>query len=259
MTRRPSYDVRLARDARDVLASQRLRYDVFVRELGADGPGVDHTARTEADTFDAVFDHLLLVDTKADPEAGAHVVGAYRLLPYDRMPILGRYYCDDEFDLGPLLASGRKLVELGRSCVHPDHRRGAAMLLLWNGLAQYVIERGIEVMFGAASFHGADADRHAMALSWLHRHHLAPEAMRVRVRPENGAAMNRIAPDTLDEAAALAAIPPLIKSYLRLGGVVGDGAYLDRTFNTTDVCLIMDTATMSGKAVDFYTRKTPRA
>ncbi|MCW1933268.1 GNAT family N-acetyltransferase [Pararhodobacter zhoushanensis] len=254
-----AYEVRLARDDADLLGAQRLRYDVFVDELGAVCAGADHARRLERDALDPYFDHLLLVDRSIDPTTLAHVVGVYRLMPQERARELGRFYSDAEYDLAPLRASGRKLVELGRSCVHPAHRRGPVMLLLWNGVAEYVLERGIEILFGVASFHGTDPAGHAEALSYLHAHHLAPDALRVAVRPGvHAQRMDLLDPDTVDRARATAAIPPLIRAYLRLGGFVGEGAYIDTDFNTTDVCLIMDTSRMSERAVDFYARKTPR-
>ncbi|MCB1406992.1 MAG: GNAT family N-acetyltransferase [Rhodobacteraceae bacterium] len=255
---RSGYAVRLAQDTVDLKAAQRLRYAVFVEELGAKGLGADHANRLECDALDPHFDHLLLVDRAIDPRTLEHVVGVYRLLPQDRAEALGRFYSDAEYDLAPLRASGRKLVELGRSCVHPGHRRGAAMLHLWNGLADYVLSRGIEILFGVASFHGTDVVRHALALSWLHAFHLAPSSLRVRAWPDHAQAMDLMPVSPAQRAEALAAIPPLIRAYLRLGGHVGDGAFIDQDFNTTDVCLIMDTAAMSGRAVDFYTRKAPR-
>lgn len=254
-----AYAVRLARDARDLRAAQRLRYAVFVEELGARCAGADHAARLEGDDFDLHVDHLLLIDPAREAiGVEDHVIGVYRLLPDTSAARLGRFYSEAEYDLAPLKASGRRLVELGRSCVHPDHRRGAAMLHLWNGLAAYVIERGFDILFGVASFHGADPAPHAEALSWLHWHHLTPEELRVRVLPGPQAhRMDLVAPEALDRASALAAIPPLIKGYLRLGGTIGEGAFLDHDFNTTDVFLMVDTSAMSGRAFDFYSRKTP--
>lgn len=164
----PHFTLRLARDARDLRAAQRLRYDVFVAELGGDGPLVDHDARLEADEFDPHFDHLLLIDTRRDGAALADVVGVYRLLPCDRVAAAGRYYSETEYDLAPLKASGRRLLELGRSCVHPDYRGGTAMYLLWNALADYVLDRRIEVMFGTASFHSTDVDALRQPLAYLH-------------------------------------------------------------------------------------------
>lgn len=250
--------LRLAGDDRDLRAAQRLRYRVFVEELGGTGPLVDHAARLERDAFDPVFDHLLLIDTRRDAAALEDVVGVYRLLPSDRLDRAGRFYSEDEYDLAPLKATGRRLLELGRSCVHPDYRGGTAMFHLWNGLADYVLDRGIEVLFGVASFHGTDTAALAQALSYLHHHHLAPEPLRVRARGAARAEMNLIPADQVDRRAAMAGTPALIKAYLRLGGFVGDGAWIDHAFNTTDVCLVMDTGRMSAKHRDFYMRKKAR-
>lgn len=247
--------VRLARDAADLRAAQRLRYRVFVQELGAKGTTVDHAAGLEADDFDAHVDHLLLIDPRRAEE---HVVGAYRLLPSDRLDQSGRFYSDSEYDLTALKSSGRKLVELGRSCVHPDYRGGPAMLLLWNALAGYVLERDIEILFGTASFHGTDIAALAEPLAYLHHHHLAPPALRVTARPPHAIDMALVPPAALDRRRALAGIPALIKAYLRLGGFVGQGAFVDHDFNTTDVCLVMDTAAMSAKHREFYIRKKGR-
>jgi len=249
------FTLRLARDARDLAAAQRLRYRVFVEELGAGGPLVDHEARLERDAFDDVFDHLLLVDTRRDAEALDDVVGVYRLLPGAKLAAGQPFYSEGEFDLQALRASGRELLELGRSCVHPDYRGGSAMLHLWNSLAEYVLDRGIEVMFGAASFHGTDVGALAQSLAYLHHTHLAPEGLRVRAIGANAQRMDLVPVADLDRRAAVLGTPALIKAYLRLGGFVGDGAYIDRDFNTTDVCLVMDTAQMSARHRRFYERK----
>jgi len=249
------YTVRLATSPGDLRAAQRLRYQVFVAELGGGGPLVDHANRLERDAFDPHFDHLLLVDRRVDPAGDGHVIGAYRVMPGDRRAAAGRFYSETEFDIRPLIASGKRLLELGRSCVHIDHRGGTAMFHLWNGLADYVLDRGIEVLFGAASFHGTDVAALAEPLSYLHHHHLAPPDMRVRALPPNRQEMNLIPADRLDRKAAMVATPALIKAYLRLGGFVGDGAWIDREFNTTDVCLVMDTGQMSARHRDFYLRK----
>ncbi|MFP1643475.1 L-ornithine N(alpha)-acyltransferase [Pontitalea aquivivens] len=249
------FEIRLAQAPGDLMAAQRLRYAVFVEELGASGPMVDHDARLERDDFDPVYDHLILVDTRRDAAALDHVVGVYRLLPSDRAAAFGRFYCDDEYDLTRLRASGRRLLELGRSCVHPDYRGGAAMFLLWNALAQYVLDHGIEVLFGVASFHGTDPQALAAPLSWLHHHHLAPEPIRPRARPDHFQRMDLIPADRLDRRMAMQQMPALIKAYLRLGGFVGDGAYIDHDFNTIDVLLLMDTTAMSARHREFYTRR----
>ncbi|MDT8855125.1 GNAT family N-acyltransferase [Paracoccaceae bacterium Fryx2] len=255
----PHFVLRLARDARDLRAAQRLRYEVFIAELGGEGDLVDHQARLEIDAFDPLFDHLLLIDTRRDAAALEDVVGVYRLLSSDQVGAVGQYYSEGEYDLGPLKATGRRLLELGRSCVHRDHRGGTAMLHLWNALAEHVLEHRIEILFGTASFHGTDAAALAQPLSWLHHHHLAPEALRVQARPAHRLDMDLVPKDRLDRRAAMLGTPALIKAYLRLGGFVGEGAWVDDAFNTTDVLLLMDTARMSAKHRGFYVRKQGRA
>jgi len=250
-----SYEVRLARGAEEIRASQRLRYAVFVEELGGAGPLIDHENRLEADEFDPLYDHLVLIDTTRPEDDLDRVVGAYRLLRSDRAAEIGRFYCDAEYDLTPLRASGRRLLELGRSCVHPDHRGGAAMLMLWNALADYVLAHEIEILFGVASFHGTDVAALKMPLAWLHHHHLAPDGLRPRVRDGHFQSMDLVAKADLDRRTALEQMPNLIKAYLRLGGFVGEGAFVDHPFNTTDVMLLMDTQAMSEKHREFYTRR----
>lgn len=246
------FETRLATDDADLLAAQRLRYRVFVEELGGDGPLVDHAERLERDEFDPVLDHLVLVDNRRSRAALDHVVGVYRLLPGDRAEAFGRFYCDSEYDLAPLRNSGRSLLELGRSCVDPAFRGGSGMFLLWNALAEYVLARDIEILFGVASFHGLDAQALAQPLSWLHHHHLAPPAIRPRARPDGYQRMDLVPEAQLERRAAMAGMPALIKAYLRLGGLVGEGAWLDRPFNTTDVFLMVDTKAMSEKHRKFY-------
>ncbi|WP_170358460.1 GNAT family N-acetyltransferase [Ruegeria arenilitoris] len=243
----PSFTIKLAQTEDELRAAQRLRYDVFVRELGGGGEMVDHDAGLERDKFDPYFDHMLAID-----DLTGEVVGVYRLLPGERAVELGQFYSEDEYDLTVLKQSGRKLLELGRSCVHRDYRGGTAMYHLWNGLAAYVNERDIEVLFGVASFHGTDVQELAQPLSMLHHNHLAPPDLRVRAQPEVFESMDLVAPADLDRRAAMVQVPALIKAYLRLGGFVGEGAFIDHSFNTTDVCLILDTARMNERQKRIY-------
>jgi len=229
--------LRLAVSEQDRLGAARLRYEVFVEELGGDGALVDHEGRFEKDHFDPVYDHLVLIDKRRDPKGHDHVVGVYRLLPGDRGH---RFYSEDEYDLSPLLAQGRRLLELGRSCVRDGYRNGVALHLLWTGLAAYTRERNIDILFGVASLHGTDIDALAEPLSLLHYRHLAPPELRVRACSEDFQPMNLVPQDRIDRVAAMRAVPALIKSYLKLGGYVGEGAFVDHAFNTTDVCLVID-------------------
>ncbi|GAA6157998.1 GNAT family N-acetyltransferase [Ruegeria sp. HU-ET01832] len=244
----PSFTVRLAETEAELRAAQRLRYDVFVRELGGGGEMVDHDAGLEQDRFDPYFDHMLAIDDQT-----GETVGVYRLLPGERAADLGQFYSEDEYDVSVLKDSGRKLLELGRSCLHPDYRGGTAMYHLWNGLAAYVNARQIEVLFGVASFHGNDVQALEQPLSMLHHNHLAPPDLRVRAQPDVFQPMDLVDVDALDRRAAMVQVPALIKAYLRLGGFVGEGAFIDHAFNTTDVCLILDTARMNERQRRIYT------
>ncbi|WP_371224339.1 GNAT family N-acetyltransferase [Roseovarius sp. 2305UL8-3] len=247
----PQFRVKLAETQEELQAAQRLRYRVFVEELGGDGPLVDHDSGLEADRFDPYFDHLILtVDTRPD-----EVVGVYRLLRQDQAVRAGQFYSEDEYDLSVLTSSGRGLLELGRSCLDPAFRGGMAMYHLWTGLARYVADHNIEIMFGVASFHGTDANALAQPLSLLHHRHLAPDTLRVRARREAYQSMNLIPEAELDRRAAMMQVPALIKAYLRMGGYVGDGAFIDHGFNTTDVCLVMDATRMNEKQKNIYQKE----
>ncbi|MBZ8119189.1 GNAT family N-acetyltransferase [Roseovarius sp. LXJ103] len=250
--RGPQFELSLAQGPEDIRAAQALRYRVFIEELGGSGPMVDHDARLEMDRFDPYFDHLILRDLALSE--GANVIGVYRVLRCEKAQLLGQFYSEDEYDLAPLRASNRRLLELGRSCVDARYRGGEALLHLWQGLAKYVAEHRIEVLFGVASFHGTDAAALAAPLSLLHHKYLAPEALRPKARPEGYAAIDMIDAETLDRRAAMLKLPALIKAYLRVGGCVGDGAFVDHAFNTTDVCLVMDTARLSAGHKEKYSK-----
>ncbi len=248
----PDFQLKLADSEAELRAAQRLRYEVFVAELGGDGSGVDHAARLEKDRYDPFFDHLLLMDRSR--MVNDQVVGVYRLLREDGANRVGQFYSEDEYDLGPLQQSGRRLLELGRSCLHADYRGGTAMYELWSGLAGYVAEHGIEVLFGVASFHGTDPQALAGPLSLLHHRYLAPPDLRVTARADHAQPMDLLPEGEIYRPAAMMAVPALIKAYLRLGGFVGQGAWIDHDFNTTDVCLILDTARMNDRQRAIYSR-----
>ena len=244
---RAEFTVTLAETPAQLRAAQRLRYDVFVEELGGGGALVDHDERLERDHFDPFFDHMILTEKGSET-----VIGVYRLLRAPQAQAAGGFYSEGEYDLDLLKSSGRTLLELGRSCLHPAYRGGMAMHALWRGLAQYVAEHKIEILFGVASFHGTDLSKLAAPLSLLHHRHLAPSPLRVRAHESAFQRMDLIAENDINRASAMVQVPSLIKAYLRLGGCVGEGAFVDHAFNTTDVCLIMDTAQMNTRQVKLY-------
>ena len=236
---RSRFHIKIAETEAELAAAQRLRYRVFVEEMGA-RPGVeDAKAGLERDRFDPFYDHLILVDrTIADDRQ--NVVGVYRIMRGEKVSPEAGFYCAGEYDLSPLVTSGRPIAELGRSCVDAAHRGGAVLHLLWRGLADYVAENNIEILFGVASFPGVDPAEHADGLSWLAARYLAPKPLRVSALSAGGHPLAMKAEHEIDKLQAVRQIPPLLKSYLGMGGWVGEGAYVDREFNTVDVCLIMD-------------------
>ncbi|MFK0252861.1 GNAT family N-acetyltransferase [Streptomyces sp. NPDC090445] len=221
----PRYAVRLARNEDEVRAAQRLRHQVFAGELGArlDGPepGLD------SDAFDAYCDHLLVVEEETE-----QVVATYRLLPPERAAVAGRLYSESEFDLSALVPIRPDLVEVGRSCVHPDHRNGAAIALIWAGLARYMDRSGHNWLAGCCSIPLADGGVLAAATrdNVLPRS-LAPAEYRVTPHipwnPEGIAFPER------------SQLPPLLRGYLRLGAwVCGEPAH-DAEFGCADLYVLL--------------------
>lgn len=226
--------VSLATSPDEIAEAQALRYQVFAREFGASTSGMDHTMCRETDCFDQVAHHLIL----RDHAQGGRVLGTYRMMQMAHARDAGGFYSETEFDLSALHHSGRTLCELSRSCLHPDARGGPGLLVLWKGLEDYVHANGIDLLFGVASFQGVDINKLNPALSHLHHTHLAPVALRpVSLRP----AAAPLPSDQIDRKAAMRQVPPLIKNYLRKGGVIGQGAFVDHAFNTTDICMVLDT------------------
>ncbi|MBO9711696.1 GNAT family N-acyltransferase [Sphingomonas sp.] len=235
--------VRLAETRADVIAAQRLRWQVFYRDMGARA-GPTQRGGLDVDEYDAVCDHLLVEDLAT---GSAQVVGTYRLLRQRVAEAHGGFYSAGEYALDPLLGGEGELLELGRSCVAPAYRDAGTIQLLWRGIADYLEREGISRMFGCASLPGTDPSAHAEALSYLHHHHLAPAAMRPRALAGRHVEMNRLPVGTYDPRRAMRLLPPLIKGYLRVGAMVGDGAVIDHQFNTVDVFLVVPVDAISAR------------
>jgi putative hemolysin len=250
--RQRSLEARLAASEADVDAAQALRYRVFYEEMAARPSPESLALRRDADEFDRICDHLLVIDH--DGEAG-RVVGTYRLLRRSVAKRYGRFYSASEFDLSCLERCSGEIMELGRSCVDAEHRTRPTMQLLWSAIAAYVFRYEISLMFGCASLPGTDPRALAPQLSYLYEHHLAPPEIRLRALPERYVDMRLVPSSELDPKMALAGLPPLIKGYLRLGGFVGDGAVIDDQFNTTDVSIVVRTDLITEKYFRHYERE----
>jgi putative hemolysin len=249
-------EVRLAASSAEIDAAQRLRYRVFYEEMGAQPTPEMAADRRDFDEFDTVCDHLLVID-RDFPQAPLGVVGTYRLQRRDSDKFR-RFYTSGEYDIAKIAAFPGHVLELGRSCVDAAYRNKMTMQFLWRGIAGYVFTHNIDLMFGCASLHGTDPQALAVPLSYLYHHHLAPEAIRPRALPGLYADMNLLPAEATDTRQAVEDLPPLIKGYLRLGGFVGDGAVIDRQFNTTDVCVIVKTELITRKYIRHYDRTASR-
>ncbi|MCJ2112666.1 GNAT family N-acetyltransferase [Methylobacterium sp. E-025] len=241
-----SLEVCLATRKSEIRRAQRLRYQVFYEEMSAIPSGMAMLSRRDVDAYDAVCDHLLVIDhaaTDAKPfrKARPKVVGTYRLLRGEAAERHFGFYSASEFDIAPLLAAhpGKRLLELGRSCVLKPYRTKRTVELLWAGIYAYVLHHRIDALIGCASLDGTDPSRLALPLSFLHHHARAPDGWRARALPERYVPMDRLDREAIDPKAALQALPPLIKGYLRVGATFGDGAVIDRQFGTTDVFVVL--------------------
>ena len=246
-------ELRLAASDKDLDAVQGLRYRVFYEEMQAKASAETLSTRRDVDRFDDVCDHILVVDHQIGEGADA-VVGTYRLLRSGVAKTNQGFYSAGEFDIACLENVPGEKLELGRSCVDIGHRDRSTMQLLWRGIAQYVFAYDIELIFGCGSLPGTDPDSLAQSLSYLYQYHLAPPALRPRALEERYVDMNIHPVAELERRAAMASLPPLIKGYLRIGALVGDGAVVDHQFNSTDVCIVIKTELVTERYFNHYNR-----
>jgi putative hemolysin len=248
---------RLAGDDAEIEAAQALRYRVFYEEMSAHPSREVKAAKRDFDRFDAICDHLLVIDTQRTDLPGG-VVGTYRLLRSSVAEQNHGFYTADEYEISRIVGVSGETLELGRSCVEEEYRNRPTMQLLWQSIAQYIFRYDIGIMFGCASMPGTDPRALALPLSYLYHYHLAPPALRPRALDQRYVDMRLLPEEQIDQRRALAELPPLIKGYLRLGGFVGDGAVVDQDFNTTDVSIVVKTDLVTDKYLKHYERKSRR-
>ena len=225
------YRVSFARTASVVLAAHRLRYMVFAEELGAHLQ--TRVAGHDIDHYDASCEHLLVREVSSD-----RVIGTYRILPPAAAKRIGNYYSDDEFFINRLEHLRPRMVEVGRSCIHQDHRNGAVITLLWAGLAEYMMRNDCDHLIGCASIGMADGGHNAAnVFQQLDQAAMAP--IEYHAFPHN-----RLPHESLANG-QIGVVPPLIKGYLRLGAwICGEPAW-DPDFNTADLLILLPMSRMS--------------
>ncbi len=249
-----SLETRLARSQREVDAAQSVRYRVFVEEMKAHLSPAAMRLRRDIDAYDAICDHLLVVDRAIEGDIEDQIVGTYRLLRQQVAVDNGGFYSASEFKIAPLLARhpDKQFMELGRSCVLPAYRTKRTVELLWQGNWAYALKHGISAMFGCASFPGVRPEEHALALSFLHHNARVKGEWLASALPHLYREMDLMPREGINARRALAAMPPLIKGYLRLGAMIGDGAVVDQAFNTTDVLVVLPIASISDRYINYY-------
>ncbi len=243
-------ETRLARTKAEIRSAQSVRYTVFYDELGATAPPAMKILRRDKDSFDRHCDHLLVLDTSNNSK---RIVGTYRLLLDDHAESARGFYSESEFDLTPLKAAsrGKRLMELGRSCILPDYRSKRVMELLWQGSWAYCVNNNVDIMFGCASFHGTDPEQHSAALSWL-AENAALTGEDCRSTRTDSLKLTELGRFSGNERRALASLPPLLKGYLRLGAKIGSHAVIDKQFGTIDVLVVLKVADINPRYLAHY-------
>ncbi len=238
-----------ARHQDEVRQAQRLRYDVFALEMGANLPNT--LPGHDIDLFDEYCEHLLVRD-----EASQEVIGTYRVLTPTQARRVGSTYSDTEFDLTRLRSLRERMVELGRSCVHADHRHGGVILALWGALAEFMTRNQLDTMIGCASIpmqHNGVSSGQAAASIWrqVRQTHLAP--IEYRVTPRLALPVEKL-DDSLNVEP-----PALIKGYLRLGAKVLGAPAWDPDFNSADLPMMMRVADLPPRYLKHFSARSTLA
>ncbi|OXT01933.1 hypothetical protein B7H23_03040 [Notoacmeibacter marinus] len=250
--------VRLATNPSEVEAAQRLRSTVFDTAERRTSAATDPIDR---DMFDHYCDHLIVLDEAAGGSLMNQIVGTYRLLSPEAALKAGRFYSSAEFDLPALMARhpNRRFLELGRSCVLPAYRGKRIIDLLWQGIWTYCLTHRIDTMIGCASFAGTVPAAHAEALSFLAHHAPADRAFACPAVAGRGIPTDMMPAEALATKRALAAMPPLVKGYLRVGATFGHEAVIDEDFGTVDVLTILPVERIAGRYLNHFTPKAKPA
>ena len=230
------FQARLAHTAEEVLGAQKLRYQVMYLDSG--GQPDPEKARLEADIdeWDERASHVVVVDQRSDT---LKVVGTLRMTSRSALRPKQNFYTGKSFDLTKLCKHYSNMMEVGRFCVDPSSRSGVVLGLIWKFAAQYLVDQKVDVMFGCASFPGADIEQHRDSLIALHKHSLAPPELRVpAVVPHHN--IGELEEQDSEGEQARRRMPPLVRGYLSIGAKINDCAIVDPVFNTTFVCIYVD-------------------
>lgn len=249
---------RLIGNERELERAQQLRHQVFIDEFPEQkGRALE---ALDSDPFDVICDHLIVLDERIDGTPHEQIVATYRFLPQARAAQQGGFYTEGEFAINALIARhpSRNFLELGRSCVLQSYRSKRTIELLWQGIWAYSLQHNIDVMTGCASFAGVDPSAHALSLSYLHHYHSADEHWHAAAHSDRFHAMDLMPKDAIAQRQAIAALPPLIKGYLRLGAMVGHGCVVDEAFGSIDVLILLPVEKIAPRYLRHYGENAER-
>jgi putative hemolysin len=197
---------------------------------------VNSKKKIDSDEFDQFCDHLIVIDKSV---ASDFVVGTYRLLFKEKNEKYKKFYSESEFDISNLFKKNISMLEAGRSCVDRNYRDGKIIKLLWRGLAFYIIQKKVDLIFGCASFPSSNYSEFKNQLSYLNHFHKPPQRFSTRPKNKLKADIDILSSKNINKDEEFRLLPPLIKAYIRAGAWIGKGAVVDKKFNTTDVLIIL--------------------
>ena len=242
-----NFTIKIAESNFEIKKAQSLRYKIFFKEKKIKKKSFKFLLQRDYDFYDKISDHLIIIDNNR--EIRDNVIGTYRLLRGNCAKLYRGFYTEQEFDISNLKNkfSSKDILELGRSCVHPQYRSGIILKLLWQGISNYIKMYKIKILMGCASFHGTNPSKFKDEFSLLYKSYRLPEDYDVKSLQSNEISFNK----NINHSTILNKLPPLIKGYLRAGGMVSENFYIDKEFETIDYCVIM----LTEKIVSRYQNK----
>ena len=242
-----NFTIKIAESNFEIKKAQSLRYKIFFKEKKIKRNNLKSLLQRDYDFYDKISDHLIIIDNNR--EIRDNVIGTYRLLRGNCAKLYRGFYTEQEFDISNLKKnfSSKDILELGRSCVHPQYRSGIILKLLWQGISNYIKVYKIKILMGCASFHGTNPSKFKDEFSLLYESYRLPEDYDVKSLQSNEISFNK----NINHSTTLNKLPPLIKGYLRAGGMVSENFYIDTEFETIDYCVIM----LTEKIVSRYQNK----
>ena len=253
------YEVRLAKTQDEIIAAQKLRYQVFFIEDGATPTDQVRAECRDFDEFDAYCDHLLAIDLTAGSNPEDYVIGTYRLMRKGGAKAAGHWYSQSEFNVEKFNNYDGEVLELGRACVKKEYRTKIVMQMLWNGLAAYMFDHEIKLMFGCGSFLGTDMDKYKQSLSYLYYNHVADGDLAIDAITKDKRDYPILPREEVNDLEAFKQLPTMVRGYVRIGCKVSRSIFVDWGFNCFDVCIIFETDKLKKSYLEHYEKNIKSA